>query len=237
MSRYSRFWMNEISWTVDSTRFTDRNTLEPKTLWNRIWIFIHPHNLILFVIFSYLKGWKLRNFSWNYWSIRIWMRLQKYFNTIRARTIFQHLGSVGSKYLWRLEVQRCQLPKLGLSCRLKSLFPIFFSFNCNFFFLWYIALSFSCKILCHVGGAKIQRYENKEIHTRFLKVSKNRNDFMKTSFLPKYQRNSFRIFSLASKKRSSQESSVRESKWNPPLGGIKCLFLIWPHFRGQGRNP
>ena len=63
------------------------------------------------------------------------MRLQKYFDTMCAWTIFQYLRSAGSKYLWRLEVFRCQLPKLGLSCRLKSLYRIFF-------FLWYIVLRF-----------------------------------------------------------------------------------------------
>jgi hypothetical protein len=45
-----------------------------------------------------------------------------------------------------------------------------------------------------------------------LKVSKNQNDFMKTSFLPKYHRIFQRISALASKKRSNQKSSVRESK-------------------------
>ena len=37
---------------------------------------------------------------------------------------------------------------------------------------------------------------------------------------------SSRISALASKKRSNQKSSLRKSKQNPPISGIKCLFLF-----------
>ena len=35
-----------------------------------------------------------------------------------------------------------------------------------------------------------------------------------------------RISTLASKKRSNQKSSVRESKLNPPISGVKCPYFF-----------
>ena len=40
------------------------------------------------------------------------------------------------------------------------------------------------------------------------------------------QCNFLRISALASKKRSNQKSSVRESKSKPPIGGIKCAYFF-----------
>ena len=58
-----------------------------------------------------------------------------------------------------------------------------------------------------------------------LKVSYYRKDFSKVSFAPKNKQKYFWISALAYK-RSSQKSSVRESKWNPLIIGTKG-----PYFR------
>ena len=66
----------------------------------------------------------------------------------------------------------------------------------------------------------------------FLKVSQFQNVLLVSSNLPKNQQKIFQDFCP-----SLQKSSVRGSKENPPISGIKCsyFFLIWPLF--QGRNP
>ena len=63
-----------------------------------------------------------------------------------------------------------------------------------------------------------------------LKVSKSRKQNFK--FAPKTNEQSFFCISaLAYKKRSNQKNSVGKSKLNPPMIGMKSLFLIWPLFR------
>ena len=68
-----------------------------------------------------------------------------------------------------------------------------------------------------------------------LKVSKYRKQILKFSFATKNERKYFCISALASKKRSNQKSRVRESKYNPPISGIKCLYFF-DLTRNPGKN-
>ena len=46
------------------------------------------------------------------------------------------------------------------------------------------------------------------------------------SFTQKNGRNYFCISALAYNKRSNQKSSLKESKQNPPISGIKCPYFF-----------
>ena len=50
-----------------------------------------------------------------------------------------------------------------------------------------------------------------------------RKDFLKFSFTPK---NGRKYSALASKKRSNRKNSVRESKQNPAISGLKCPYFL-----------
>ena len=59
----------------------------------------------------------------------------------------------------------------------------------------------------------------------FVKVSKSPKQILKFLFEPKKERKYFCISNLSSLKRSNQKSSVRESKYNHPVSGIKCPYF------------
>ena len=59
-----------------------------------------------------------------------------------------------------------------------------------------------------------------------LKVSKSRKQILKFSFEPKTKQKYFYNSALDYKKRSNQKSSLRESKQNPFISGIKCPYFF-----------
>ena len=69
-----------------------------------------------------------------------------------------------------------------------------------------------------------------------LKVKKSQKQILKFSFAPKNERKYFSTSALAYKKRSNQNSSVRESKKNPPVSGIKCSYFFLFEFLRLGQK-
>ena len=66
-----------------------------------------------------------------------------------------------------------------------------------------------------------------------LKISKNRNNFRKTSFLQKYQQKILRISALTSKMRSNQKHMANyTTNWWILFWLSNTTFLIWPLLKG-----
>jgi hypothetical protein len=94
-------------------------------------------------------------------------------------------------------------------------------------FAYLVQIWFTAKCLSLNSSSIIHLFfPCEDLLNKSAKVSKSRKQILKFSLAPKNEGKYFCISVLAYKKKSNQKSSVRESKWNPPIK-VWILYVVF----------